>query len=251
MRRSSPPCPTDALADLAEPGPQFSREGPITKASRTNSSNSNSSNSSSYSSSSTRSWTPAIRKAEAVEGRHQATLLLLLSVMVALRLVSSCRISSSSSSFLQVVILPSRRKAVLPLQAFLPLLPAFLPAFLPATGYQPQHIPGPPPGFSSTPYSRPPPTGIPYIPPPRPSPAAAAAARAEAEEAEARARETPEERKERLLEDKAKKWQALQNKRYGTKKKFGFVDLYKEDMPPEHVRKIIRDHGDMSSKKFR
>jgi pre-mRNA-processing factor 8 len=22
-------------------------------------------------------------------------------------------------------------------------------------------------------------------------------------------------------------------------------------MPPEHVRKIIRDHGDMSSKKFR
>jgi hypothetical protein len=25
----------------------------------------------------------------------------------------------------------------------------------------------------------------------------------------------------------------------------------KEDMPPEHVRKIIRDHGDMSSRKFR
>lgn len=31
----------------------------------------------------------------------------------------------------------------------------------------------------------------------------------------------------------------------------GFVDVFKEDMPPEHVRKIIRDHGDMSSKKFR
>lgn len=39
--------------------------------------------------------------------------------------------------------------------------------------------------------------------------------------------------------------------RYGGKRKFGFVDVYKEDMPPEHVRKIIRDHGDMSSKKFR
>lgn len=25
----------------------------------------------------------------------------------------------------------------------------------------------------------------------------------------------------------------------------------KEDMPPEHVRKVIRDHGDMSSRKFR
>lgn len=104
-----------------------------------------------------------------------------------------------------------------------------------------------------------------------------------------------------------------QSKRYGAKRRFGFVDIYKEDMPPEvrsclhscmwmgvdvlerrggeeggqvhanrsdawfacidhstkcntkrppslfthttwneqHVRKIIRDHGDMSSKKFR
>jgi hypothetical protein len=34
-----------------------------------------------------------------------------------------------------------------------------------------------------------------------------------------------------------------------TIRKFGFVDVYKEDIPAEHVRKIIRDHGDMSSKK--
>ncbi|CAN0563072.1 unnamed protein product, partial [Ectocarpus sp. 12 AP-2014] len=40
-------------------------------------------------------------------------------------------------------------------------------------------------------------------------------------------------------------------KRYGQKRKFGFVDVYKEEMPAEHVRKIIRDHGDMTSKKFR
>merc|ERR1719163_506886 len=54
-----------------------------------------------------------------------------------------------------------------------------------------------------------------------------------------------------VLDEKARKWAALQTKRYGAKRKFGFVDTYKEDMPAEHVRKIIKDHGDMSSKKFR
>jgi hypothetical protein len=49
----------------------------------------------------------------------------------------------------------------------------------------------------------------------------------------------------------AKKWQQLQAKRYSEKRKFGFVEAQKEDMPPEHVRKIIRDHGDMSHRKFR
>ena len=42
------------------------------------------------------------------------------------------------------------------------------------------------------------------------------------------------------------------NRRFSNKKKTGGqVDAFKEDMPPEHVRKIIRDHGDMSAKKFR
>lgn len=49
----------------------------------------------------------------------------------------------------------------------------------------------------------------------------------------------------------ARKWQQLQSKRYAEKRKFGFIDAQKEDMPPEHVRKIIRDHGDMSSRKYR
>lgn len=49
----------------------------------------------------------------------------------------------------------------------------------------------------------------------------------------------------------AQKWQQLQSKRYSEKRKFGFVDAQKEDMPPEHIRKIIRDHGDMSSRKYR
>ncbi|KAF9623564.1 hypothetical protein IFM89_003354 [Coptis chinensis] len=56
---------------------------------------------------------------------------------------------------------------------------------------------------------------------------------------------------EARLEEKARKWMQLNSKRYGDKRKFGFVETQKEDMPPEHVRKIIRDHGDMSSKKYR
>ncbi|WKY00888.1 hypothetical protein Q1695_015138 [Nippostrongylus brasiliensis] len=54
-----------------------------------------------------------------------------------------------------------------------------------------------------------------------------------------------------LLEEKARKWKQLQSKRYAEKRKFGVVDAQKEEMPPEHVRKIIRDHGDMTSRKFR
>ncbi|CAD7696789.1 unnamed protein product [Ostreobium quekettii] len=53
------------------------------------------------------------------------------------------------------------------------------------------------------------------------------------------------------LEEKARRWQQLNAQRYGEKRKFGFVEAQKEDMPPEHVRKIIKDHGDMSSRKFR
>ena len=49
----------------------------------------------------------------------------------------------------------------------------------------------------------------------------------------------------------ARRWQQLQSKKYSEKRKFGFIDAQKEDMPPEHVRKIIRDHGDMTSRKFR
>ncbi|CEP14852.1 hypothetical protein [Parasitella parasitica] len=53
------------------------------------------------------------------------------------------------------------------------------------------------------------------------------------------------------LKEKARKWQQLQNKRYGEKRKFGFIEHEKADMPPEHLRKIIKDHGDMTAKKFR
>ena len=51
--------------------------------------------------------------------------------------------------------------------------------------------------------------------------------------------------------EKARKWRALNAKRYGARRKFGYQEPPKEEMPPEHVRKIIKDHGDMSSRKFR
>ena len=53
---------------------------------------------------------------------------------------------------------------------------------------------------------------------------------------------------EEQLQEKAKKWQQLQQAKYAEKRKFGFVDTPKEDMPPEHVRKIVRDHGDMTNR---
>lgn len=56
---------------------------------------------------------------------------------------------------------------------------------------------------------------------------------------------------EALLEEKARKWQQLNSRRYADKRQFGYVQAQKDDMPPEHVRKVIRDHGDMSSRKFR
>jgi len=54
-----------------------------------------------------------------------------------------------------------------------------------------------------------------------------------------------------VLVEKARKWQQLNTKRYSEKRKFGYVEPQKEDMPPEHLRKVIKDHGDMSSRKFR
>lgn len=53
------------------------------------------------------------------------------------------------------------------------------------------------------------------------------------------------------LQEKSQKWHQVQSKRFAEKRKFGFVDAQKEDMPPEHIRKIIRDHGDMTSRKYR
>jgi pre-mRNA-processing factor 8 len=53
------------------------------------------------------------------------------------------------------------------------------------------------------------------------------------------------------LDIKSRRWAQMNAKRFSNKRKSGTVEVAKEEMPQEHVRKIIRDHGDMSSKKFR
>lgn len=42
----------------------------------------------------------------------------------------------------------------------------------------------------------------------------------------------------------------MQRQRFGEKRKGGFVETQKADMPPEHLRKIVKDIGDVSQKKF-
>lgn len=53
------------------------------------------------------------------------------------------------------------------------------------------------------------------------------------------------------MEEKARKFNPTRSDILSKQKKGGAVDALKEDMPPEHVRKIVRGHGDMSSKKLR
>ncbi len=60
------------------------------------------------------------------------------------------------------------------------------------------------------------------------------------------------------LEEKSKRWAKLQSKRYSHRRRFaalnasgtGLAASQKELLPPEHVRKILADHGDMSSKRY-
>ena len=48
----------------------------------------------------------------------------------------------------------------------------------------------------------------------------------------------PPQRKPRKdpMQEKARKWANLQARRFGQKRRYGFVDTYKEDMPAEHAR---------------
>ena len=56
------------------------------------------------------------------------------------------------------------------------------------------------------------------------------------------------------LDAKSAAWAKQNKKRYSKSRKGAggaAGELAKEDLPPEHLRKILRDHGDLSSKKFR
>lgn len=103
----------------------------------------------------------------------------------------------------------------------------------------------PPPGMGSIP---PPPglnrngNGLP--PPPPPPPPSSSSTSLELK---------PESRfSKNELDIKRRKWLQLQKTRYpATRSKIGgYVNSHKSEMPPEHLRKIINDHGDMSSRKF-
>jgi pre-mRNA-processing factor 8 len=60
------------------------------------------------------------------------------------------------------------------------------------------------------------------------------------------------------LEEKAKRWAKLQSKRYSHKKRLATAasqqqqqqQVQKERLPPDFLRKILQDHGDMSTKRY-
>ncbi|ATY65142.1 pre-mRNA processing splicing [Cordyceps militaris] len=49
---------------------------------------------------------------------------------------------------------------------------------------------------------------------------------------------------------KKQEWLRHQRNRFGEKRKGGFVETQKADMPPEHLRKIVRDIGDVSQRRY-
>ena len=59
---------------------------------------------------------------------------------------------------------------------------------------------------------------------------------------------------EKLLNAKSKQWRQFNTKKFSTqikKSRFSNGGEEKDPLPPEVLRKIIKDHGDMSSKKFK
>ncbi|KAK5722763.1 pre-mRNA-splicing factor 8 [Elasticomyces elasticus] len=93
----------------------------------------------------------------------------------------------------------------------------------PPPGWVPPPPPGAPPGLSSQAPPPPPPPGY------RPGAPDAATVK---------------------LQEKKQKWLRSQRQRFQEKRRGGFVETQKADMPPEHLRKIVRDIGDVSQKKF-
>ncbi|CDK28553.1 unnamed protein product [Kuraishia capsulata CBS 1993] len=89
-----------------------------------------------------------------------------------------------------------------------------------------KRIPPPPPGMSRGSVPAPPPPGL-------------------------KGPASKQGRKE-LLEQKKRKWRQIQKSRYVERavRKGTFVHPTKSEMPPEHLRKIVADQGDLSSKRF-
>ncbi|KAH7163932.1 NUC071 domain-containing protein [Fusarium sp. MPI-SDFR-AT-0072] len=95
--------------------------------------------------------------------------------------------------------------------------------------------PPPPPGWGPPPppppsSSLPPPPSTPAPPPPGYRP--------------------PTDPQMAKFAQKKREWVKSQRNRFGEKRKGGFVQTQKADMPPEHLRKIVKDIGDVSQKKY-
>ncbi|RYP06261.1 hypothetical protein DL764_003275 [Monosporascus ibericus] len=101
--------------------------------------------------------------------------------------------------------------------------------------------PPPPPGWGPPPPPPPPPPGPPsdFLPPPPGAPAPPPPGY-----------RPPTDPQIAKFAQKKKEWLRTQRNRFGEKRKGGFVETQKADMPPEHLRKIVKDIGDVSQKKY-
>ncbi|CAG5161550.1 uncharacterized protein ALTATR162_LOCUS6051 [Alternaria atra] len=106
--------------------------------------------------------------------------------------------------------------------------------------------PGPPgSGFAPPPPPPPGPPGSGYAPPPPPPPPGPPGASAGPP-----GMRPPLDPQVAKFAQKKKDWLRQQRQRFGEKRKAGFVETQKADLPPEHLRKVFRDIGDVSQKKF-
>ncbi|CAJ2506389.1 Uu.00g005190.m01.CDS01 [Anthostomella pinea] len=97
--------------------------------------------------------------------------------------------------------------------------------------------PPPPPGWGPPPPPPPPPSD--FLPPPPGAPAPPPPGY-----------RPPTDAHVAKFAQKKKEWLRTQRNRFGEKRKGGFVETQKADMPPEHLRKIVKDIGDVSQKKY-
>ncbi|KAG8407601.1 pre-mRNA-splicing factor 8 [Metarhizium acridum] len=103
--------------------------------------------------------------------------------------------------------------------------------------------PPPPPGWEAAPPPPPPPPPPPSsLPPPPDTPAPPAPPPP--------GYHPPSDPQIAKFAQKKKEWLRDRRNRFGEKRKAGFVQTQKADMPPEHLRKIVKDIGDVSQKKY-
>ncbi|KAF7557351.1 hypothetical protein G7046_g6055 [Stylonectria norvegica] len=100
-----------------------------------------------------------------------------------------------------------------------------------------QPPPPPPPGWGPPP--PPPPPSSSSLPPPPSTPAPPPPGY-----------HPPTDPQVAKFAQKKKEWLRTQRNRFGEKRKGGFVQTQKADMPPEHLRKIVKDIGDVSQRKY-